>query len=196
MDSHGRTGYKKRIYTSRCCTVGARMSSEDHVDPLESLIAQILDAEQRGDPVDRDALLAEHSEHAESLRDFFADHDRMKSVVAGDLPNLPSGELIENRTPPPQASPGDPTVEMTGDDSTDCTSGTTRKFWRTACDASPLRTAMGRQMRCSRSHGGGSPTSPTAPRHGRGSTPLPGGLCTDTGGVRPGIGASSGGQRG
>ncbi len=50
------------------------MSPEDRSerDPLQSLIAEILDAENRGETVDRDSLLAEHPDYADSLREFFA----------------------------------------------------------------------------------------------------------------------------
>ena len=48
------------------------MSAEDRdVDPLQSLIAEILEAEQQGEPVDREALLEAHPELADSLRNFF-----------------------------------------------------------------------------------------------------------------------------
>ena len=67
------------------------MSAEDRddKDALESLIAEILEAESRGEPVDRDSLLAEHPQHADSLRDFFANHDRVKSAADIDPPTLP-----------------------------------------------------------------------------------------------------------
>ncbi len=49
------------------------------VDPLQSLIAYILEAEARGEPVDRQAMLREHPEHEQSLRDYFANIDKIKA---------------------------------------------------------------------------------------------------------------------
>ena len=66
------------------------MSAEDRDDrdPLQSLIAEILEEENRGEAVDRDALIEEHPDHAESLREFFANHDRMKSAAEVDPQTL------------------------------------------------------------------------------------------------------------
>ena len=62
------------------------MSADDRgdKDPFQSLIAEILEAENRGETIDRESLLAGHPEHAESLRDFFATHDQMKSAAEVD----------------------------------------------------------------------------------------------------------------
>ena len=113
------------------------MSPEDRSerDPLQSLIAEILDTENRGEAVDRDSLLAEHPEHADSLREFFASHDQMKSAADVDPPTLPprsSGPASEDPTIAPTASPlDDPTLPPTepgGDDPTlPPTEGTSQK---------------------------------------------------------------------
>lgn len=92
------------------------MSSDDRDqrDPLQSLIAEILEAESRGEGVNREALMAEHSEHADSLREFFASHDQMKSAADVDPPTLPpqsSEPASEDPTIAPTASPlDDPTL--------------------------------------------------------------------------------------
>ena len=80
--------------------------SSDTNDPLQSLIAEILEAENRGESVDREALLEAHPELSDSLHEFFANHDRMKSAAAIDPPTLPpvSDDLLDDPTIPPQAS--------------------------------------------------------------------------------------------
>ena len=113
------------------------MSTEDRdgKDPLQSLIAEILEAEKSGDTVDRNALLKQHPEHADSLREFFASHDQMKSAADVDPPTLPpqsSGPATEDATIAPMASPlYDPTLPPTepgGDDRTlPPTEGTSQK---------------------------------------------------------------------
>ncbi len=67
------------------------MSAEDRddTDPLESLIAEIMEAEAGGETVDREALIDQHPEHADSLRDFFAVHDRLKSAAEIHPPTSP-----------------------------------------------------------------------------------------------------------
>ena len=80
------------------------MSTEDFddKDPLQSLIAEILEAENRGDAIDRESLLSKHPEHADSLCEFFAEHDRMKSAADVDPPTLPPREFaLEDPTIPP-----------------------------------------------------------------------------------------------
>lgn len=52
-------------------------------DPFQSLIAEILNAEARGESVDREEMLRAHLQLERSLRDFFANHDSMK-VGNGD----------------------------------------------------------------------------------------------------------------
>ena len=59
-------------------------------EPLQSLIAEILEAENRGEAVDREALIGEHPELADSLRDFFSNHDHMKLAAGIDALTLPS----------------------------------------------------------------------------------------------------------
>lgn len=74
----------------------------DEQDPLQSLIADILEAENRGEFVDRDAMIGEHPDLADSLHDFFANHDRMKSAVESEDPTLsPSGSGLDDPTIPP-----------------------------------------------------------------------------------------------
>ena len=94
----------------------------DEKDPLQSLIAEILEAENRGESVDRDALLSQYPEHADSLRDFFVDHDRMKAAADQEDPTLPpSGNVMDEATIPPHQSANDAATispEGTGEDRT------------------------------------------------------------------------------
>ncbi len=55
--------------------------SGEPVSELDILIAEWLDAVERGEQSDRDAFIAAHPEHAEGLRKYFADEDRMKAVT-------------------------------------------------------------------------------------------------------------------
>ncbi len=50
-------------------------------DRLDEILAGYLDAEQSGQRLDRERLLAENTDLADELRAFFADHDRMKAVA-------------------------------------------------------------------------------------------------------------------
>ena len=50
-------------------------------DTLESVIARYLEAEKSGQNLDRDGLIDEHPELADSLRDFFATHEQMKAAA-------------------------------------------------------------------------------------------------------------------
>ena len=84
------------------------MSAEDRdaKDPLEFLIADILERENRGEAVDRDGLIEQHPDQADSLRDFFANHDRMKSAADIDPPTLsPASDdsPLDDPTIPPNA---------------------------------------------------------------------------------------------
>jgi hypothetical protein len=68
------------------------------------LIADFLDAEGRGQPIDREAWLAQHSNYADSLKDFLANHGRMKKsalLTADDLTLPPSGQTHNDATLPP-----------------------------------------------------------------------------------------------
>lgn len=73
------------------------MPDDDLIDDaqLQSLIAEILETEGRGGQVDRDAFANQHPEHADSLRDFFAIHDRMKSAADVDPPTLAVDSSLE-----------------------------------------------------------------------------------------------------
>jgi serine/threonine-protein kinase len=52
-----------------------------HPDAADALIAAYLEAVQAGNPPDRAALLAEHPECADELREFFADLDRFNALA-------------------------------------------------------------------------------------------------------------------
>ena len=100
------------------------MSSEEREgkDPLESLIARYLEAENRGQNLDRDALIEEHPDLADSLQEFFANHDRMKATASLEEPTLPpNGSGLDDPTiPPGQGSQEEATMppRPAGDDPT------------------------------------------------------------------------------
>lgn len=83
------------------------MSSEESRSqgPPESLIAEILEAENLGESVDRNAIIEEHPDLADSLRDFYANHDKMKSVADQEDPTLPpNASGLDDATIPPNPS--------------------------------------------------------------------------------------------
>ncbi len=92
------------------------MQNDDH-DSFESLVAELLDAESQGAPLDREAVILRHPGHAKSLQDFFAIHDQLKAAAESAQPVLPpedrqrlealtlapTGSATENMTVPPTA---------------------------------------------------------------------------------------------
>ncbi len=90
------------------------MSAEDRddKDPLQPLIAEVLEAENRGESVDRQKLMDQYPDHADSLREFFASHDRMKSAAEVDPPTLPpaADSSLEDPTIQPGSMDEDPTI--------------------------------------------------------------------------------------
>ena len=104
------------------------MSSEEceGKDPLKSLITRYLEAENRGLNLDRDALIEDHPDLADSLREFFANHDRMKVAANLEDPTLPPNEsrlddftmrpgqdAHEEATIPPRPTGEDPALPPT-----------------------------------------------------------------------------------
>lgn len=83
-------------------------------DPLQSLIAEILDAEAQGQFVDREEFVRAHQEHEVSLREFFANHDSMKGGGAEDATLSPGTSPPEDATLPPQATADDVTLPPQG----------------------------------------------------------------------------------
>lgn len=79
-------------------------------DPLQSLIAEILDAEARGEPVDRQEVILKHPVHESSLKEFFANHDSMKGSGAGEATLPPNRSPAEEATLPPQENADDATL--------------------------------------------------------------------------------------
>jgi hypothetical protein len=52
-------------------------------EKLDEVIAECIQAEEAGEPVDRDTLLAAHPDLADNLREFFADRDRLRQLAGG-----------------------------------------------------------------------------------------------------------------
>lgn len=89
------------------------MSSDDrkqHTRTLQSLIADFRSAENRGLSVDRDQLVQENPDFADSLLDFFAQYDRQR---AADTPTMNSGD--HPAAPVPTASEDTPTLATTNE---------------------------------------------------------------------------------
>ncbi|MDV6031507.1 MAG: hypothetical protein F9B45_15715 [Phycisphaera sp. RhM] len=77
-------------------------------DPLQTIIADFLEAEERGETLDRNAMIDQHQEHADSLRAYFAEHDQMKQAADLEQRTLPPQPAVEEPTLPPQvAEPGE-----------------------------------------------------------------------------------------
>lgn len=88
---------------------------------LQELIAQFLEAEARGEPIERADLLGSHPECEESLNQFFEQHDRMVSIAGDDSATLPpspsstnpSVSSVDDPTLPPHSSTLDDRMEAT-----------------------------------------------------------------------------------
>ncbi|XZE52260.1 hypothetical protein SH139x_003950 [Planctomycetaceae bacterium SH139] len=80
---------------------------------LQELIAYFLDAENRGERVDRKALLSQHPQYADSLTQFFVDHDRMVSAGENNPAPLDAATLPPSTNPDeqPTIAPGVDTVD-------------------------------------------------------------------------------------
>lgn len=93
------------------------LEDRDQRDSLQSLIAEVLEAEGRGESFDREALILTNPDYADSLREFFVSHDQMKSAADVDSPTLPprsTGPESEDPTIAPGARPtDDPTLSTT-----------------------------------------------------------------------------------
>jgi serine/threonine protein kinase/WD40 repeat protein len=63
---------------------------------LSNIIAQYLQAVEKGEAPDREALLAAHPQLAEALQAFFSDHDRMRQIV--DSPTILPSDVFEAPT--------------------------------------------------------------------------------------------------
>ncbi|WP_372894348.1 protein kinase [Stieleria sp.] len=70
------------------------------------MIAGYLDAEKTGRELDRDELMNKHPNLADSLREFFVNHDRLKAVTDGEEPSrTPNGTGSNDPTLAPTQSP-------------------------------------------------------------------------------------------
>ena len=75
-------------------------------DPIQALIAEILDAESRGERVNREEFIHQHPEHDESIREFFANHDSIRGGRDSEDATLPPiASVIEDATEDPLAYP-------------------------------------------------------------------------------------------
>ncbi|KAA5542265.1 protein kinase [Roseiconus nitratireducens] len=92
-------------------------------EALESLIARYIEAEKSGRGLDRDALIEDNPDLADSLRNFFSNHDRMKAAADLESSGLPPGarglddptlpstaKTQDDVTIPPKARQGDASV--------------------------------------------------------------------------------------
>jgi eukaryotic-like serine/threonine-protein kinase len=75
-------------------------------DRLDAAIAEFLDAEARGEAIDRGDFLARHAEVAEGLKVFLSDHERMlraaaplRGLVGGTSPSLGGDALLQPTMP-------------------------------------------------------------------------------------------------
>jgi serine/threonine-protein kinase len=90
----------------------------DHDDSLDAIIAGFLQQVEAGQVPDREALLAQHSEHADAMRAFFADCDRL-DWQAADLRLAADPNRTTDEGPDPAADAsglaGLPRVRYFGD---------------------------------------------------------------------------------
>lgn len=66
-------------------------------DPVQSLIAKILDAEARGESVSREEIIRSHPEYGKPLREFFANLDLMNSPGSRKESKLPVDDADSNQ---------------------------------------------------------------------------------------------------
>ena len=78
------------MFHSCWCHVVQSEDRENQSDQLQSLIAGFQRADSRGEEIDRDQLVKEHPQLADSLLAFFASHDKTK---AEDTPTLLGGQI-------------------------------------------------------------------------------------------------------
>jgi WD40 repeat protein len=71
-------------------------ASPNPSNALADILADFLLALERGETPDRAALLAQHPDWAQGLRDFFADHDRLRQIV--NSPTLQPSNVFEAPT--------------------------------------------------------------------------------------------------
>lgn len=69
--------------------------SEETSDRLDDIIAEYIGAEESGEPMDRQELLAQHPDLADDLRQFFADRDKFQQLA------LPLGPVSSSNRPLP-----------------------------------------------------------------------------------------------
>lgn len=67
--------------------------ANDGIESIDFLIAEMLEAESRGEPLDRDAFIRRHPNHAVALREFCVTHDRVKGAAALDPPRVSPDDL-------------------------------------------------------------------------------------------------------
>src|SRR5438132_14393744 len=72
----------------------------EHDDSLDAIIADYLQQVEAGQVPDREALLAQHPEHAERLRAFFADCDRLDRQAADLRLSADPNRTTDQAAPP------------------------------------------------------------------------------------------------
>ncbi|MCU0720106.1 MAG: serine/threonine protein kinase, partial [Pirellula sp.] len=98
--------------------VEASLPSNSSEVLLQSLIADFLDAEGRGERIDREAWLAKHASHADSLRDFLTNHDRIKAaapIAPDDVTIPPNSHTHNDITLPPENATASSRTTVVGD---------------------------------------------------------------------------------
>lgn len=61
---------------------------------LDLLIGRHLEAEKSGQNLDRDAMVEQHPEHADALREFYASHDLKMSAASSQLEKIGTASLL------------------------------------------------------------------------------------------------------
>ena len=90
----------------------------DHSRRLNEILAEYLEAGEKGALPDRDQLLAAHPHLADELQSFFAEHDRMQAAAGSrEDATLPPVAAGEEATLPPEGYQEDATLAPASDES-------------------------------------------------------------------------------
>jgi predicted Ser/Thr protein kinase len=89
-----------------------RMSDEQGDQHLNEILAAYLQSAESGQPLSRDELLAQHPEVADELREFLAQHEALRGLVAADLQSLTPSLPKRPRAAAPIAATVSPEVTL------------------------------------------------------------------------------------